>query len=198
MAERKSAVSEKETRLYTPKVFVRRLYDSVQSWLVDERGAEIAREYRNVEVDTWERYSSFPPREITLSANIKKAFLAKNRKNVYALVLSDRRRSRYQHESSIGVEFGFYPKKLSEDINSQTSIEGLRSLVHQHPFTYGSGEFFVHDDLDRIMVNCWADSCRYGGREISKWPRETLQSARGIEACLEIVKRLERNAFVGL
>src|SRR3990167_8735026 len=171
MAERKSAVSEKETRLYTPKVFIRRLYDSVQSWLVDERGAETVREYRNVEVDTWERYSSFPPREITLSANIKKAFLAKNRKNVYALVLSDRRRSRYQHESSIGIEFGFYPKGPSEDFGDQTPIEDLRSLVHQSPFTYGSGEFFVHGDLDRVMVNCWADRGRYGGREISQWPR---------------------------
>ena len=200
MAERKRTVTEKETRVYTPKVFIRRLYDSVRSWLVDERGTEIIREYGNIEVDRWESYTSFPSSEVTLGVYIKKALLAENRKNVYALVLSDRYRSRYQHESSIGVEFGFFPKskKSSKDFNSETPAEELGYLVHQRLFTYGSGEFFVDDVLNRVMVNCWADSGRYGGEEISKWPREKIQSTRGIEGCLRIVKRLERNAFVGL
>lgn len=199
MTERKDTQAE----IYSPDVFIDKLYDSVKTWLIDEKKAEVVKEFKDSKVINWETYSDYPPRDVTLSAQIKKAILLENPKNIYGLVLSDRMRSRYQRKSSLGVEFGYFPKGrrfkiVTARFDNQSGVEALRSLVHQSYLTCGSGEFFVDGPFSSINVNCWADGWRYGGKGVGRWPKEELQTEKGIQACIDVVKRLEKNAFVGL
>ena len=192
----KEAQGTQETpNLDTPEKFIRELYNSIQTWLIEDQGGKEMFSFGASCVQNWDSHEADPGRTINLSADIKNAIVAADSKKMSALVLSVRSRSKYDRKGTLGVQFGFYPIGDRLPKKPDLGVEDLKGIVDQHFFSYGSGEFFIHSDLGTISVNCWADDYSYGGKRLSGWEKKDLTSERGLEACMEMVKRVAKNAF---
>lgn len=197
IVERESGLpdSEPKKEMSPREAFLNKLYVEILDWLTKERDSKILAEFKPQHVSYWENHEDLPGRNAVLALDLQKAVIIQTPTKNFALVLGERRRSKWDRKQTLGVQFGVKP--ASQMSSQKNPIDNLRSLVNQRPFGHGSGEFYIHPDAKKLIIDCWADESRFtGGREIKDWPEERLITEKGLEACLEIVQRTSRNAFI--
>lgn len=180
---------------YLPEAFLEKLYETTLDWLINEQEGEVVAEFEPQKIFDWESYESDPGRLTRLDINLVKAVLVKTPKNDFALVLGRRRRSKYDHEETLGLQFGLLPISEDKHFDKLSSVDRLRSLTYKYPGGYGTGDFYQHSMTRSIQTDCWADGFIFGGQRINTWGKEKLLTPIGINACLEIIQRTTRNAF---
>jgi transposase InsO family protein len=48
----------------------------------------------------------------------------------------------------------------------------------------------------QVTTDAWADSGTFGGQEFHRWEKEKKLTDKGLRACLGIVRRTTKNAFL--
>lgn len=197
MLKAETQSSTEQCEQYSPEEFLEKLYEDLEEDLIKGEDARVLKEFKPESVQSWETQGIWPTGTITLGIDIEKALLIEDEKNVYALVLSRRLRSRYDRSGrTLGLQFGFFPRP-SEDskfnFGPDSTTEDLALIVNQQ-VSHGSGEFYI-DDFNRVTIRFWADDWPFGGDEVDKWESERLQSDPGINACKVVVKETIRRAF---
>ena len=62
--------------------------------------------------------------------------------------------------------------------------------------SFGKAEFYVMDPLGQISISAWADNSTFGGDDVVRWEKDKIVTENGVKACLEIVQRTAKNAFL--
>lgn len=190
------AITGRDSEILCAESFLGKVYDKTSKWLVDARGAKVIKMFDAAEVLEWERQSTYPPGEVTLGMDVKQALLARDTLNTYGIVLGKRSQSKYDREQGPSLLFGFLPNAewVVKRYSEETPMEELRMLVNNIPHHTRRAEFYFLSDLQRMDVDCWIDSYRYGGASISSWERkDKIMSPKGEKAIVDTVKRLVRN-----
>lgn len=193
-----SKETEVKKEKYSPEEFINELYAQTLKWLTEDQKGEIITELEPQKLDYWDFSEGRHPSEyVPLSIDVEKGVLLKTQKHNFALVLGKRFRSRYDHEETLGLQFGIRPADdESKYFKSLSPVEKIRNLTFRSPGSYGSGDFYEHSKTRNIQTDAWADGYRFGGQEINRWGKDKLLTPIGIDACLEIVQRTARNAFI--
>lgn len=199
MVEQQNKLSQAEVvpELNPQEQFIVKLYQKTLDWLINDQRGKIAVDMNPQEIDSWEQHAGRHPGEtVWLSIDLEKGVIVKTKDRDFALVMGRRLQNRYSRERTLSFQFGMLPTD-SLPTKEGKNIEMIKTLVNQRMGTYGSGEFFVNDETGKVMINCWADDTRYaGGKEIRKWTQEKLLTGEGADACLDIIQRTSKNAFI--
>ena len=189
-----SQATEITPELNPQEQFIVNLYGKTLDWLTNDQRGKVVAEFGPQEIRDWESYESDPGRTTRLSINLLKAVLVKTPERNFALVLGRRRRSKYDDEETLGLQFGLHPSSGSKRFEDLPLVDKLRSLTTSGG--YGNGDFYQNSMTRGISINCWADSSIFGGQEVRRWEKDKLLTPSGINACLEIVQRTSQNAFI--
>lgn len=188
---------ETQVERYSTQDFLEKLYATTLDWLVNDQKGKVIAEFEPQKISDWESYESDPGRVTRLDINLLKAVLVKNSENNFALVIGRRRRNKYAREETLGLQFGLRPvseDKYPQRLSPINKLRTLRKLVGGSH--YGKGEFYEHDMTRSIYVGCWADDYTFGGKWINRWGKDKLLTDNGIMACLKIVQKTAKNAFL--
>lgn len=199
-AELQQIQERKEARRKSQESFLNNLYVRLLNKKLKQKGSKLLAEFDSQMIESWVPATAQPGGHPSLSVDIEKAVLLKTRDQYFALALGVGHRSQYDYEKTLGLQFGALPvskhgKELFESEN--VSLQDLRLLFFQRMFSYGSGEFYIEERFNHIEIDCWADGFLFGGKNINSWPEEKKMTLDGINACIEIVERTVRNAFIG-
>lgn len=149
---------------------------------------------------TPEQYSAeerHPGESVSLSINLEKGLLIETEKHDFALVLGRRFRSKYDRKETLGLQFGLFPNsRESRRFESLSTVEKIKSLTYRYPGSYGTGDFYEDSITGNIRTDCWADGFTFGGQRINTWDKKKLLTLTGMDACLEIIQRTTKNAFI--
>lgn len=186
---------------FTPEQFLEKLYDRTIDWFVQNEGGEIIAELEPQKVRHWDSHQADPGRITTLSLELKKGVLARSKKFDFALTLGNRCQTKWDSKPCLSLQFGITNRPL---IRTEDKMQGgihpdidiARMLVSQKYLTYGSGQFYIDDYFNKVMIDCWADHRTFGGPMIRDWPTAKLLTAHGVKSCVEIVKRTAERAFI--
>lgn len=191
----KEPITEAQTEQYSPEDFLEKLYANVFDWLIKDQKGKVVGEVGPQEIDSWDSHQADPGRITQLSIRLLRGVFIKTQKHDFALVLGRRRRSKYDHEETLGLQFGLQPSPGSKRFEELPLVDKLRFLTTSGG--YGNGDFYQDSMIGRgIRTDSWADSSIFGGQEINRWKENKLLTDKGINASLEIVQRTTRNAFL--
>lgn len=190
-------VTEPKIELYSPQDFLEKLYERTFEWMTKDQEGVVVTKIDPQKVDRWDSHQANPGQITQLSNRILKGVLVKTPKHNFALVLSHRRRSKYDQEETLGLQFGVLPVSWSSNnFEKSPPINKLRQLTVTGPSSYGSGDFYMDSMTRGICTDSWADSSIHDGVETNRWSQNELLTEKGINAYLEIVQRTTRNAFL--
>jgi len=191
--------AEKEARRKSQERFLNNLYVRLVNGHKKQKGSKVLKTFEPQRIEGWVPATAQPGGHPSLSVEIQKASLIKTTDDYVAFALGIGHRSKYDLESTLGVQFGAIPiddwwqKKFESE---SVQLSDIKVLFFQHMPNYGSGEFYIDERFNRIEIDCWADNFRYGGKGISSWPEKKQLSLDGVNACIEIVDRTIKNAFI--
>lgn len=194
-------VESVEAEIDPRELFLRDLYDRVLTWMQGQ-GGKIAQEWEGQTFGNWRNLGPKHPQQsgLMVGADVEKAVLLRSPRRDFALALGRGLRSHYSRDPSLSLQFGMSPRSKGpkpKAWENETEEEEMYSLLNQEHFTYGSGEFVLDDYFNDIEIHCWANSRLYGGKDWGKSrSREIPLNEEGLEACLDVVKRVDRQAFV--
>ena len=193
----RSSQTESAPKLTLQEQFITDLYQKTLDWLTTDKNGKIVAELKPQEIDHWDSYQPLGPENPTvLRAEIEMGALIQVGDLNFALVLSKRRRSKYDRgDATLGMQFGVEKQHPKDNFGKQP-IEDAKTLTNLHLWRYGYGEFHI-DERGRITIDCWADDSKFaGGQNVNKRSQEEIMTSKGLDACLEIVQRTTRNAFI--
>lgn len=180
--------------------FLNDLYGKIFDWLIKKQHGKVLAKFGPQEIDFWDSYEADPGRITRLGIDLQKAVIIETKNRQFALALGRKQHIRFNGQT-LHLQFGAHLlplSKFTKEIGS--SIERVRQLTNQS-YGYGTGEFYINDVTKEVKIDCWADDSRYtGGRDIGTWPhkwtQKKLMSKQGLNACLDIVQRTSRQAFL--
>lgn len=188
--------TEPKNESYSPRDFLEKLYSRVLDWTTTEQKGQVVEEIKPQEIDNWELHDGRHPGEtVWLGINLEKGVLIKTPKHDFVLALGRKLQSRHSNQEALSLQFGFQPIPGSKHFEELPLVNKLRSLTNTRG-SYGVGEFHEQEITGGIRINCWADGPTYGGKWINRWGQKELLTNKGIDACLEIVQRTTKNAFL--
>lgn len=180
------------SELVRAEAFLSEIYGQVSNWLRMSRNAKVINEFDHQNVEAWETQATSPSSTIALSMDLKKAIVLRDERNGYGLAFGRRRRSRYDSQDYLSLQFGVSPRSdlSSQPYRSLNALDELRRLVATSRQDFKKAEFYY--DGRKLWTDCWMDELRYGGQQINAW-EETAISNKGESAVVETIKRLVRN-----
>lgn len=181
--------------------FITNLYKKTLDWLTKDQQGKILAEFPSQYISSWSEHDGRDPGTTTwLSLDLEKGVIVETPDRIFALVMGRGSNSRYSRgERTLSFQFGMLPTDYA--LTKEDKNINFARMLTQQLRGYGSGEFFVDDVTGKVRIDCWADDSWFsGGKDIGKWPhgwtQEKLFTDEGINACLEIVQRTSRNAFI--
>lgn len=176
--------------------FLNDLYGKIYDWLIRKQRGKVLATFGPTHIEDWDVYESYPPSTIRLDLDLQKAVIIETKDRQFALVLGNKQFTSHNGQT-LHLQFGALPvnKRIR---NKENSIDKLRSLIDQRLVSPGSGEFYINDDEagGKVDIHSWADDIPFGGQNISAWEQKKILSKKGLNACLGIVQRTSKNAFV--
>lgn len=189
--------TETAPELNPQEQFLKNLYQKTLDWLTKDQQGKILTEFPSQYVSEWSEHDGRHPGEVSsFSIDLEKGVIVETKDRIFALIIGRELNSRYSRERTLSLRFGCVPTDwlLAKD---DKNIKFTRMLTHQKMGMYGSGNFFVNDVSGEVTIDCWADRGYSGSKEIGRWPQEELLTDKGLTACLDIIQRTSRNAFIG-
>lgn len=193
--ERSPQKPDIENGFNSPEDFIRTLHQQIFEWLTKTKRGIIVEELGPQRVGHWDSHLFAPGRSVSLAIEIERAVLIATPKYDFALVLGKRLRSRYDHEETLGVQFGVLPKLHGKFFETLDTVRKIRNIVNQESVSPGCTEFNI-DPFGKIECDAWADDGRFGGQNFQSWEKQRQLTPKGLTACLEVVQRTTRNAFL--
>ncbi|OGH15791.1 MAG: hypothetical protein A3C22_00240 [Candidatus Levybacteria bacterium RIFCSPHIGHO2_02_FULL_37_10] len=195
--DKSSQVAEITPKLSPQEKFITDLYQKTLDWLTSDQQGKITAVFNPQEISSWKQHDGRHPGEISsISIGLEKGVIVETKDRIFALVMGRELNSRYSRERTLSFQFGCLPID-SALARQDKNLDLVRMLTQQRMWTHGSGEFFVHDMTGEVTIHCWADGWNYsGGKEIGRWPQEEVLTDKGLNACLDIIQRTSKNAFI--
>lgn len=186
-------IQENKVNLYTPSGFLIQLHATISDWMIKDQKGNIVDRTEPQIIDRWDSHQA-----VDLNMDLFEGIVVKTHQHNIGLVLGHRRRNRYENKTTLSLQFGLQPQPGGKHFEELSDVDKLRLLTNQSlsEGAYGSAEFYLDSMTGNVRIRSWADGFTYGGQEVNRWKPNKLLTDKGINACLEIVQRTAKNAFV--